>query len=610
MVDDIRANSTVSCNEGEVVSQLQQQVENPKSGAVAIALLASALLAIVVPAWAQRPSAPFTGNAVPQGSPIPRILPPTAPSLAPGTDLTRPTTAAATPAVDVPVRNVSLVGATAFPQGRLQDMVGGLVGPHTPLARIEVARAALLSLYRSSGFVLTTVTANVGSDGTLRFNVIEGRIAQVKLDGDIGPAGVQVLRFLNHLTEKQIIDNATLERWVLLAQDVPGVTLRAVLQPSADDPGALTLVAQVSHQAVSGLLTVDNRAFRQTGPQEGLLIVDLNSVTQFGEKTEASVYHTNGNTQNFGQASTEVFVGGSGLKVRVYGGYGEAQPSDPLRTVGYRGFTTIFGLAASYPVIRSRQESLNVVANLDAIETEIRTNSGPQGQNDRASRDSLRIVRLGAEYAIEDVLAGDARPATNFASVRISQGVPFLGGTSDRNPLPSRLNEQVGFTKVAVELSRTQTLFVPFDGASVALKGRLLGQGTRNVLPPSEKFFLGGSEINRGFYSGEVTGDNALAASVELQLNTGVEFSVFGTPIPITAQFYAFYDRGETWENQKSDPDTRLSSEGIGGRFNVTRFTEFDVEGVVRNTRLPVGTRGVVKPLKADAVYWRALTRF
>ena len=53
-----------------------------------------------------------------------------------------------------------------------------------------------------------------------------------------------------------------------------------------------------------------------------------------------------------------------------------------------------------------------------------------------------------------------------------------------------------------------------------------------------------------------------------------------------------------------------LSSEGIGARVSLTRFTEFDVEGVIRNTRLPEGTPGVVKPLKADAFYWRVLGRF
>ena len=561
-------------------------------------------------AFAQRPDAPFTGNVVPQGSPIPRILPPAPPSVAPGTDLTRPAAPAAAPSATVPIRSVSVAGATAFPAGRVDAATAGLAGPATPVARIEEARAGLVTLYRSQGFVLTTVSATVSPAGDLRFNVVEGRIAEVKLDGNIGPAGVQVLRFLNHLTEQQPIDNATLERWLLLAQDIPGVSVHAVLQPSDTDPGALTLVAQVQRQAVNGLLTVDNRAFRQTGPEQGLAIVDINSFTQFGEKTELSIYHTNGNTQNFGQASSEFFVGGSGLKVRLYGGYGKANPSDFLRVLDYQGFTTTFGAAATYPLIRSREQTLNLVLNLDAVETEIREALGPAGQVERASRDSLRIGRFGAEYAYEDVLAGDARPAVNFASLRISQGIPFLGGTSNGNGTPGRLNERVNFTKFTAELSRTQTLFVPWDGASVALKARVAGQGSKDILPPSEKYFLGGSEINRGFYSGEVTGDNALAWSFELQLNTGLDLNVFSYPVPITAQFYAFYDRGETWENRLADPNTRLSSEGIGGRFNITRFTEFDIEGVIRNTRLPVGTQGVVKPLKADAAYWRVLTRF
>ena len=561
------------------------------------------------PAVAQRVDAPFTGNVVPQGSPIPRILPPVPPSVAPGTGLTAPATPSAAPAASVPVRDVVIVGATAFTDARMRSLLSELVGPAVPLEKIEQARAALVTLYRSDGFVLTTVNAQVEPSGELRFNVVEGRIVEVKLDGDIGPAGVQVLRFLNHLTEQQPIDNATMERWLLLAQDVPGVTLHAVLRPSADDPGALTLVAQVSRQAVNGLLTVDNRGFRQTGPQEGLVVFDANSFTQFGERTEASIYHTNGNTQNFGQASTDFFVGSSGLHVRIYGGYGEAYPSDFLRTIGYEGYTTTFGISGIYPVIRSRQQSLNAIANLDAIETEIRTISG-SGVESRTSRDSLRVGRLAGEYALEDIVLGGDRSAVNFASVRVSQGLPFLGGSGNGNPLPARQNERVDFTKVAVELTRTQTLFVPWQGASVALKMTVKGQGSADVLPPSEKYFLGGSEINRGFYSGEVTGDNALTGSLELQLNTGLDLTLFGRPFPITAQFYAFYDRGETWENQSSDPNARLSSEGIGARFNVTRYTEFDIEGVVRNTRLPSGTAGVVQPLKADAAYWRILARF
>ena len=77
-------------------------------------------------------------------------------------------------------------------------------------------------------------------------------------------------------------------------QQIPGVSVQAVLQAETDDPGALTLVAEVSKQNVSGLITADNRGFDETGPAEGLLVADLNSMTAMGDQTEVSLFHTSG----------------------------------------------------------------------------------------------------------------------------------------------------------------------------------------------------------------------------------------------------------------------------------------------------------------------------
>ena len=158
----------------------------------------------------------------------------------------------------VHVSSVEVQGATAFPNAALAGYTGGLIASDTRIPTIEAARLAILRHYRSRGFVLTTVSVKLDGAGHLRFVVTEGYISRVKLDGDIGPAGVQVLRFLDRLTEERPIAAATLERYLLLAQDVPGVTLRSVLEPSNDEPGAMTLIAQVSRRAFSGLISADN----------------------------------------------------------------------------------------------------------------------------------------------------------------------------------------------------------------------------------------------------------------------------------------------------------------------------------------------------------------
>ena len=570
-------------------------------------VFAVAALAAGSAAHAQLPQIP---GPVPLGSPIPRILPPPPPPVA----LPAPPPPAAPPQAvpnqPVAVRSVAVQGATVYPASSLLALAQGLVGPATPLARIDAARLAIVERYRADGYVLTSVTADVDAAGNLRFVVTEGSIAAVKLDGDIGPAAAQVQRFLDRLTETKPIDQVTLERYLLLAQDVPGVTLNATLEPSPDTPGALTLLAHVSRKPVSGLLTADNRADPYEGPVEGLALLDFNSFTPFGERTELSLYHTFPNSQTFGQGSFEAFAGASGLKLKAYAGSGPATPTGTFAAIGYTGTTTVFGAQASYPLIRARQQTLNLAANFDGIEETDRAGTGINAAGGLSTYDSLRVLRVSADEAISDLLLGDERPAINAATLRLSQGLAILGASSQGATNAPRLNEQPDFFKANFDISRTQTLFRPWTDASVALMGVLAGQVTPDVLPPVEEFYLGGARLTRGYYSGQVIGDNALAATAELQLNTPLPASSIGVPWAVGAQFYLFYDWGETWQNQNIEPNRRIASTGGGARLNITERIEVDLEGVARLNRYPNGSGPGVSALNGGAVYWRALVRF
>ena len=169
----------------------------------AVTLLAAAIVPVQV-----RAQIPPPVNAVPQGSPIPRILPLAPPSVSPGVPVLPPPA----PSTEVPnwpvrVTSVTVEGVTAYPQAEFAAQTAALVGPATPLPQIDAARLSILQRYRADGYVLSAVSINFNvASGQLRFIVTEGRIASVKLDGDIGPAGTQILRFLNRLTEKQPID--------------------------------------------------------------------------------------------------------------------------------------------------------------------------------------------------------------------------------------------------------------------------------------------------------------------------------------------------------------------------------------------------------------------
>ena len=564
-------------------------------------------LAIATSARAQR--LPVLGNDVPQGSPIPRIEPSVLPGVQPGIQVPAQAVPASVPNVSHPIQAVTVTGATAFPQNTLSKLTAGLVGPAVSQARIEAARVALVNLYREDGYVFTAVSAFI-SGTSLRFVVTEGHISDIRLEGDVGPVSAQIMRFLNHVKQSGPVRTAAIERWLLLAADIPGISIRSVLQPSPTEPGALVLVAQVSRKLVDALITADNRGFNRAGPEQMLATVDFNSFTSLGERTELSIYHTFNNTQTFGQASTEFFVGDSGLKLRIYGGAGDTTPSGPFRAIGYDGFTTIFGTQVSYPVIRERQQTLTVFANFDALESNIRTDTGVNGSPSRLSYDSTRVLRVGATYAIGDLLFGSDRNATNAALLRLSQGIPSFGASRSNSLDAPRTGENTSFTKVDAELSRSQALYHPWDNAEVDIVETIAGQYSQDVLPPAEQYFLGGSRFNRGYYSGQVTGDRALVNSVELQLNTPIALPSFVPEFDARAQAYIFYDYGEVWQSRRADSNHTLNSFGIGSRFSLTRNLELDVEGVRRLTKYPAGSGTTISAQTGEAVFWRAVLRY
>jgi len=502
------------------------------------------------------------------------------------------------------------VGAQGgLPASRLAAVAERLAQREVRLAEIEETRLALLRLYREAGFPFSTITATLApaADGAeLRFTVTEGFIAEVRLEGDIGPAGTQVLRFLNPLVGQRPLSAARLERALLLASDIPGVTVRGVLRPLAGEPGALQLVARVERQAFGGYFNADNRAYELTGPTQGLLVAGANAFSNLGERSEVLLYGAEGDTQWFAQGSFEAFTGGSGLRLRGFAGFGQARPGSQLAAIGYAGETRLAGISASYPLIRSRPMNLGAALAFDAFEGTVDTGQG--GSRQRASRDSVRALRGGLDFQALDGFLGGPSLAANAAGLRLHQGLSGLGATADGDLLAARAGSRFDFRKATFELSRSQPLFSPWEGGMVSLFALGAGQWSDQVLPNVEKFFLGGSRLGRGFYAGQVTGDSALAGSLELQLDTRFDIAdpVVGAFL-LRPQLYAFLDRGQAFQNN-DDPNRRVSSWGGGVRLFIDDRAQFDVEAVRRVTR---GVDGAAAPpLSENAIYWRLLLRY
>jgi hemolysin activation/secretion protein len=552
-----------------------------------------------------------TGAGVigPPASPIPRVEPPPQPSVTPPRIQELPE-APVEMGPPVHVVSVEIDGATVYPAAELQAVVRGLQDATVPRSQIADAVREVQTKYRRDGYFLTAVRGvlDPAPGGVrLRIRVTEGYINSIKLDGEVGPVETLIYRYLAHLIDIRPVRITDVERYALLAENVSGMTVRTILRAAGTEPGAIDLIAQVQRKEFDALMTDDNRGPRTAGPNELLVTAASNSFTSLGERLQATIYDTPLNDhQIFGQASIEGFVGSEGLKLKAYAGAGNSHPGDVLTATGYQSDLLEFGVSAAYPLIRTRALSLSLLPAFD-IEESIIDVFGSDNQEHPTSKTNLRVGRLGMALDVQDDIFGPGRAAANTVSFTVHRGFPELWGQKNNAVFVPRPGVRNDFTKYSTELIRIQNL-VAWDTYLLALKLAFAGQATPDILPPIEKFFLGGEQYGRGFFSGEVTADNVAAGTVELQLNDSIEGQIFGHAFNIGTQYYGFYDIGQSWSNAPGDLKQRIESAGVGVRANLTPRLSVQVEGVDRFTRRPTSTVGSLET--QYAAYFRLIARY
>jgi hemolysin activation/secretion protein len=547
-----------------------------------------------------------------QTPPQPLQRPPPAaaePGVIPG-PATPGTTAAPAGAERIPVTPtaITLEGNTVYSPAELEPLTRPLIGKTVTAADIFQLAGAIQRKYRDDGYFLATVVVPPQrvTDGRIRLRAYEGSIANVVVEGDVGPVIEQARAYLNKIGRGgQAVNLRDVERYLLLTDDIPGIKAKAVLRPGKQ-PGEAELAIELSRKWWDAYYSLDNRGSQFTGPLAGFFVGGLNSFTSAGERIEALQFTTFSNESNYFQVNGSFLVGSEGARIRAWAAKGFVNPSGPIAAIGYAGNITLFGLSGAYPIIRSRQTNLSVNGGFEYYRSVVDTSFG------RLNATHLRILRLGFEGNYRDDFNG-----VNIASVKLSKGLGFLGASAANDPLMARAGSDPAFFKLQLEVARRQAIWSD-NNFALGVFASLSGQFTGDAVPASEKFFLGGDRFGRGYYFGQVSGDRGIAASLELQLNVLVPPGGVGWSTPnadldmsraLPLQFYAFFDYGRAWNLLATDvPAITARSVGVGVRANLLEHLTIEVEAA---RRLDLGVDGAAAtPLDPWAAFFKATARF
>ncbi|HYH39786.1 MAG TPA: ShlB/FhaC/HecB family hemolysin secretion/activation protein [Azospirillum sp.] len=536
------------------------------------------LWAAALPAHAQVLPGPIDPNRLEQ-----RFDQPPTPQSVPEPDLPAPEQAPPpkdAEGIRFTLSSIELDGATVYAADDLRPLWEGLLNRTVTLAEVYGVRDAITAKYRNDGYVLSqaVVPAQRIRGGVVRLQVIEGYINEVTVQGDFADHAGILQGMAAKIKASRPLRMDDMERYVLLADDLPGVTVRTVLEPAEGVPGASNLTFNLERKAYSGSLSLDNRGTRSVGVLQ--LSGSVTADDQLGRFDRTAV--TGSIAQQIRElrfldvTHTEV-LDSEGTTAQIGLRRSWAEPGDNVRALEIDSLTSSLRLAVAHPFLRSRSETLR-----GELAFTVR-NSRTDILQRRQSEDRLRVLSGTLSYDIADSWDG-----SNLVQATLAQGLNVLEATKRGTVAArSRAGGRSDFTKLGLIVQRDQKLGEEF---ALVLAGE--GQYAGHELLSSEEFGVGGKSYGRAFDASEITGDSGFAARAEFQyaVPPWQEWLTY-------AQVYAFSDYGSVWNYESGSRHGRqsLASAGAGVRFGLLERLDATVEVAKPFMRNPFTTqdRGV-----------------
>jgi len=486
----------------------------------------------------------------------------------------------------VDIRDICIKGSTVYRQEDLAPLYGDLIGRNVPVMALYDLAKRITAKYGNDGYVLSRAIVPpqaFSPHGAVPcVKIIEGYVDNVEWPAAVAQYRDFFTEYTAKITAQRPVNVRTIERYLLLAGDLPGLHFNASLKPSKTHEGAATLVVEVVEKPVDLYGRFDNRGTHSRGPMEYLLGANFNNLLHQHEAFTFNWADTVPGTKEleYYAASWRQVLNSEGLYAFVNASYGYGYPGD-LTFLNFRTRSTVLEGGLASPVIRSRERNLTLTGL--AFMSDNRSDESLLQIPFNADR--LRGVRFKADGDWADRFLG-----INQVNITYSQG--FHGfGSSDNNAnlmdqVPtSRQFGRVDFEKIEATISRTQPLFDRFSAF-----GSIYGQYAFTPLLVPEQCGYGGRFFGRGYDPSELLGDHCLEGLAELRYD-----------LPkLTAsidqiQLYAFSDYGRLWllAPATNDPSFGTSaniiaaSAGLGVRLAMlSRYTaDLSVAKAIEGTR-------------------------
>lgn len=431
------------------------------------------------------------------------------------------------PGSTVTVSSFRFVGNTLIGSDRLLPAVAEYLNRPLSFAQLQAATTAVAQVYRQAGWIVRAYLPQqdiVG--GVVTIQIVEAVFGGAKLEGP--PAQrvslKQIQRGLDaHQSEGAPLNADAIDRALLLADDLPGVSVTGSLRQGAQPSQTELVIKLTDEPLLMGEATLDNAGSRSTGAQRLSANLNFTSPLELGDLLSANLIHTEGS--DYLRLGGTLPVGANGWRMGANASAMNYRLVAPeFAALNSKGSSNSIALEASYPLIRSRLQNLYFSASAE------HKNFDNQANGATATRYGANALSLSLSGNHFDKAGGGG---ANSASLTLTHGQIDLGGSPNQAADAASSQTDGSYSKLRYSLSRQQVIT-----DVLSLFGALSGQWASKNLDSSEKFYLGGTNGVRAYPSSEAGG--ALGQLINLELRWRM---------PQGFNLAAFYDYGQVAVN-------------------------------------------------------------
>ena len=405
------------------------------------------------------------------------------------------------------VTQFEFVGNRALTVETLRSALAPWAGRSLNFGELIQAVEAIEALYKQAGYFLAQayLPPQKIRDGSIEIAISEGRLGEARLEGESRVAPEVLFGYLDRLPKDQALLLSTLERQVLLINELAGGQASIDLQ-AGDTAGTTDVVlAQRPEDLISGRLEANNHGLPSTGEKRYGLALNANSPFNLGERVMFNALSSENRGLTSYNLRGELPLGSDGWRLIAAASRAEYSLGGAFASLKASGTADSVRIGAAYPLIRSR--AANLKFQLEADRSKLADKF--QAAGTELDKQSHGLSATVSSDWLDEFMGGGA----TRADLVLRSGSISLGAAAAAADAPPAGPGSAGhFSKVTIAGSRQQTL-----SRELSLQLQLSWQFAGKNLDSSEKLSVGGPATAPGYVSGEAVGNSGGHAKLGLR---------------------------------------------------------------------------------------------